>query len=262
MGLPPDEVGFRPFTGPASLKPERIVTKDHAHQRFRPFTGPASLKPGGRLDARGRRREFPALHRAGLIEASRRGRHATARPRRFPALHRAGLIEASGTTSPDSELRTTSFRPFTGPASLKRRKTIEEMIVQVRFRPFTGPASLKRGVAGDRGHPAIGFRPFTGPASLKHAWIRDGTASRSCFRPFTGPASLKRPAGDDVREAGRVFPALHRAGLIEAGGCQAERKKPPGGFRPFTGPASLKRRLVRRPPPPDEVSGPSQGRPH
>ena len=86
----------------------------------------------------------------------------------FPALHRAGLIEALDWL-------------------------VGLVDTPTRFRPFTGPASLKRvGVPG-RGDGRAGFRPFTGPASLKRHGPRAAAVDRAVgFRPFTGPASLKR----------------------------------------------------------------------
>ena len=131
---------------------------------FRPFTGPASLKPAAAA-------WWPAT---GRLE--------------FPALHRAGLIEAPPP-------------------------------------PAAAPP------------PRSGFRPFTGPASLKHLLPHDLHPAVPGFRPFTGPASLKRAVGFiDADVIG--FPALHRAGLIEAS-------------LPFAPGAVMA-----------PVSGPSQGRPH
>ena len=65
----------------------------------------------------------------------------------FPALHRAGLIEA--TITPVGQVVSSErFRPFTGPASLKLvRARSPPPPRRARFRPFTGPASLKP--AGD-----------------------------------------------------------------------------------------------------------------
>ena len=87
---------FRPFTGPASLKQILSAILFLSGASFRPFTGPASLKHErlirtGRISSSG----FPALHRAGLIEAATWPRSAAGLRSLFPALHRAGLIEAS-----------------------------------------------------------------------------------------------------------------------------------------------------------------------
>ena len=103
----------------------------------------AGLIEGPRSWARSHGRTwFPALHRAGLIE----GQHPIVVEgpiAQFPALHRAGLIE--GVMETLAVLNPfVSFRPFTGPASLKvgRRRELG-LRLRPRFRPFTGPASLK-----------------------------------------------------------------------------------------------------------------------
>ena len=64
----------------------------------------------------------------------------------FPALHRAGLIEGDATLT-EWVFTRVSFRPFTGPASLKdENRRLLHRAAGVCFRPFTGPASLKGGV--------------------------------------------------------------------------------------------------------------------
>ena len=61
--------------------------------RFRLLTEPASLKQATSVEPVLRHREFPAPHRAGLIEATPAA--TSSKPQLlFPAPHRAGLIEA------------------------------------------------------------------------------------------------------------------------------------------------------------------------
>ena len=184
----------------------------------------------------------------------------------------------------------TGFRPFTGPASLKRCVRVDLPPSAVGFRPFTGPASLKHRAPGPSPWPSSSFRPFTGPASLKPAPPPQFVSAfrAAGFRPFTGPASLKQleaarrqvvfggfPAlhraglieagkGASAAADGPVFPALHRAGLIEAGCCGSGRPRTrPCGF-PALHRAGLieARRAPDRRSSPRRVSGPSQGRPH
>ena len=192
--------------------PESSIRDGRPHG-FRPFTGPASLKRCGAWVGRRVDCPFPALHRAGLIEAMPVPPHHH-QQRLFPALHRAGLIEATATRR-----GTASAAAF---PALHRAGLIEACY---QVQSTIGIAS---------------FRPFTGPASLKQAALNptQDLLPRS-FRPFTGPASLK-PAGAEAGAGapGSRFPALHRAGLIEA------------------------RDYHLRCYPIAQVSGPSQGRPH
>ena len=159
-----------------------------------------------------RRLAFPALHRAGLIEGCC-APGPSGGAFKFPALHRAGLIEGMRPALGGREGR--SFRPFTGPASLKADQA-----------------------AAGRGGRQLSFRPFTGPASLKDE-LRDGVGDGLPLFP-----ALHRAGLIEGHEAAMVaarttgFPALHRAGLIE------------GSVHVSTSGESA------------SVSGPSQGRPH
>ena len=209
-------------------------------QGFRLLTEPASLKHagGGRAD-RPLPREFPAPHRAGLIEADTAARRCCSRVGSSfrlltePASLKRGSRVRAPTVDP-------GFRLLTEPASLKRHRGVPRVRPYVRFRLLTEPASLKPGL--DDAEPARVVRfPAPHRAGLIEAGSRARAPSRTAdsFRLLTEPASLKRGAGGAGVASSARFPAPHRAGLIEA-------SEPPPGRTPG--------RL--------HVSGSSQSRPH
>ena len=113
---------------------------------------------------------------------------------------------------------------------------------RVSFRPFTGPASLKGGRRPTRRRAGCRFPALHRAGLIEGPWSAPPPPpTRSSFRPFTGPASLKVRGAARGADHGGPFPALHRAGLIEGSPRSAKRCRS-RCFRPFTGPASLKGR--------------------
>ena len=118
---------FRLLTEPASLKrPHVRVSRHFPAGGFRLLTEPASLKHPAPGRTMAECLEFPAPHRAGLIEA-RYHKVPLRSPGAFPAPHRAGLIEAT-TGPPEPPLFVGSFRLLTEPASLKPETTGHSMV--------------------------------------------------------------------------------------------------------------------------------------
>ena len=157
---------------------------------FRLLTEPASLKPPDGDPPVGAAGEFPAPHRAGLIEATTCG--AASNPAMmFPAPHRAGLIEAS------------VVEYFSSP-------------------PAAFPAPHRAGLieAPSCGWSWTSGRKFPAP---HRAGLIEAATGRCCGRPrrcsfrlLTEPASLKPEPSRAEPCRARPFPAPHRAGLIEA----------------------------------------------
>ena len=205
---------------------------------FRLLTEPASLKQRRRRRGRQRAPQFPAPHRAGLIEALAFSRHFLRQTRKFPAPHRAGLIEALPCETP--RVMASCFRLLTEPASLKPAGRVVCLPDgRVGFRLLTEPASLKRPRAPTRARPKT--RPFPAPhrAGLIEALRRAAPPRKRTprFRLLTEPASLKLLYTDN-RNA-RSF-----------------------SFRLLTEPASLKHRVLWTGKDRHGVSGSSQSRPH
>ena len=192
---------FRPFTGPASLKPETGDSGRDRRGSFRPFTGPASLKRVIRKTTISLTPAFPALHRAGLIEARCRRRRTHRRAAAFPALHRAGLIEAAA--APRRRCRRSRRFPALHRAGLIEASTATGAAVAGASWVF--PALHRAGLIEASGAPGPGAAPRR-------------------FRPFTGPASLKQPRRPPQPARQPPFPALHRAGLIEAARSRRRRR--------------------------------------
>ena len=191
---PSQRSSFRLLTEPASLKPRRAPAGQLLADRgFRLLTEPASLKRMVRLLVYDPGGCFRLLTEPASLKPS--GRTATLRTNRraFPAPHRAGLIEASRRGTPASGPGTAGFRLLTEPASLKRRTAAS-----------------------------------------------DDRRDQGSFRLLTEPASLKPRRQALQVPAGCLFPAPHRAGLIEASRISAEIQRS-SGFRLLTEPASLKR---------------------
>ena len=111
----------------------------------------------------------------------------------FPAPHRAGLIEAD--TCAGRTARPGAFPAPHRAGLIEAGRFIGETICRFKF-----PAPHRAGL--------IEATACTEPATRIPA---------ACFRLLTEPASLKPPVRDPVlRLLDLLFPAPHRAGLIEA----------------------------------------------
>ncbi len=76
---------------------------------------------------------------------------------------------------------------------------------------------------------------------MKHVGTQAGIGRSGDFRAFTGAVSLKPVLPGIIGRQQRLFPRLHRRGLIEAKLATAHFARVKRDFRAFTGAVSLKR---------------------